>query len=327
MMLIPAPVDSLRFLLPDKNHVRMRQASMDRLTKLEPFMTQFPPDPAMEAQYRVAESLTPEELQSGLERYAMLSEEARRHCLVYEDLVFDARSGCSLDLFPAREGAPLLLFIHGGYWRMFSRRESAFMARPFVERGIAVATLDYQLAPAVTLDEIVRQVGAAGDWLMRGGPRYGVAADAIWVSGSSAGGHLAAMVCATDWPSGGRFRGLMPISGLFDLRPISHTFINEWLRLDDRAAERLSPLLIPPPECPVHIFWGELEPDVFKRQSINYADYLRDRGVSVSMTEIAGRNHFDVALELSDPASSLARRFLDIMLADDAPPTSSVRGS
>lgn len=263
-----------------------------------------------DAQYRVAASVGPDIFDATLRRYAHLSQRARDRLPSKLGLVYDEISGSALDLFPAGEGAPLLLFIHGGYWRMLSRWDSAFMAESFVDSGVSVATIDYQLAPTVSLEEIVRQVRSAIAWLMNEGAAHGICADAIWATGSSAGGHLAAMAGATDWPLGHRLRGIFPVSGLFDLRPIARSFINEWLHLDEAAALRWSPSLISLPACPVLLAWGANEPDVFKAQSLDYYHRLLAAGVTTEIVEIPDRHHFDVILELADRDSSLFRHIL-----------------
>ena len=280
----------------------------------------LPERDARDAQYRVSSSVTQAEFEATVARYSDLSQKARDTLPCHCGLIYDTASGSRLDLFPAGEGAPLLVFIHGGYWRMLSKADSAFMAPSFVKHGISVATLDYQLAPQVTLPEIVRQVRAAITWLMNQGRAYGVDPTAIWVTGSSAGGHLAAMCAATDWPLARHLRGIMPVSGLFDLRPIARSFINDWLRLDDTSAVAMSPSLSPLPSCPVYLAWGEREPDVFKGQSLHYHARLAAAAIPGAAFEVPERHHFDVILDLADSASSLTRTFLSIILGETPPP-------
>ncbi|MFZ2998695.1 alpha/beta hydrolase [Sphingobium sp.] len=271
-----------------------------------------------DAQYRVTDSVAPGVFEAAIARYAELSEQVRRQLPGELGIVYDASSGSTLDLFRASDDAPLLVFFHGGYWRMLSSRESAFMARTFVAQGVSVAVVDYQLAPSVTLAEIVRQARAAIMWLAGEGADYGLRPNGIWVTGSSAGGHLAAMCAASDGHSARHVRGIMPVSGLFDLSPLANSFINDWLKLDANAAVQLSPCHLPPPLCPVLLAWGEQEPEVFKGQSRAYRDRLVAAGVDTSYLEISGRNHFDVVLDLADGSSLLTERFMSFILGDAA---------
>ena len=152
-----------------------------------------------------------------------------------------------LDVFPAsRRYAPILVFLHGGYWRILSARNFSFVASGPVAAGVTVAVVNYSLCPAVTLDEIVRQTRSAIVWLWRHAREHNADPENIHVCGHSAGGQLTAMAALTEWK---RDYGLprtvvksgIPISGLFDLEPLRHSFLQEDLRLDDGLVARNSP--------------------------------------------------------------------------------------
>jgi arylformamidase len=211
----------------------------------------------------------------------------------------------TIDLF-ALDGAaepPLLVFFHGGYWQELSKRESAFAAPHCLAQGIAFAAVDYTLAPSATLSEIVAECRAALASLSR--------FSRVAVAGSSAGAHLAAMV-ALD--SGARVSGAVLVSGIYDLEPLIGTSINGALGLDAIEANRNSPLgklrNVFPPSL---VCWGDNETDQFKRQSRAFAQALRAAGSDCVEFECAGRNHFDVILDLADPATELGRRTLDLV--------------
>jgi arylformamidase len=273
-------------------------------------------------QYRISASVSAEVFRETLECYARLSADAAAHIPCYKNVVYDDVSGSMLDVYHDGSGVarPVLAFLHGGYWRMLSKSESAFMAPAFVHNGITVAVIDYTLAPRATLEEIVRQVRAAMAWLYANGSNYAVDPWQIYVSGTSAGGHLAGAVITGDWHSSDLPRDIVkaafPVSGLFDLRPLPRTFVNEWLKFDEPRAAALSPALhLPASGCPVHAFWGQYETPAFKAQSRRFADAWRRAGFLATETEVKRRHHFDVILDLADPTSEMARRCFDVILA------------
>lgn len=195
-------------------------------------------------------------------------------CLL--DLPYGETSSEKLDLFPTRrEAAPLLVFIHGGYWRSLDKSDFSWLAPPFVREGIAVATLNYGLAPHTPMEEMVLQTLRALAWLYRNADRFGFDPERIIVAGHSAGGHLTAMAMAALWPLMGEdlpadlVKGGFALSGLYDLEPLRHApFIQADLRLDRARAARLSPAWLPPAtRAPLYTAVGGLESSEFKRQN------------------------------------------------------------
>lgn len=227
-------------------------------------------------------------------------------------------------------GAPVFFFIHGGYWRLLSKDDSSCMAPTFTQAGAVVVALNYSLAPAVTLDRIVDQTRRALAWVHAHIAQYGGDPGRIHACGSSAGGHLVGMLRAGGWHADygvpeDVLRGTAPLSGLFDLRPLVHTHINEWMHLSEEDAIRNSPALLPPgAPCPLIVSYGESETDEFKRQSDDYlaAGHERGNGMPVLRRYVAmpGTNHFDIVLTLNDPASPLTRAILAQMGLGTAPP-------
>lgn len=208
----------------------------------------------------------------------------------------------TIDLFmPKNVARPaVLVFFHGGYWQELSKQDSAFAALHCLAHGIAYATVDYTLAPAATLSAIVEECRAAVARLETIGP--------LVVAGSSAGAHLAAMVANQ------RMKGALLVSGIYDLEPLIGTSINAALGLDVAEAARNSPMRRPLGRFPPSLIcWGDNETDQFKRQSRAFADALQAAGAGCSVFECPGRNHFDVILDLADPATELGRRALDLL--------------
>lgn len=258
-------------------------------------------------------------------RYAELSARTRDAIPCVLDVDYGPSAGESLDIFPAaRPGAPLHLFIHGGYWQWLDKRDFSFVAAGLAPSGAAVASVNYGLAPTVGMDEMVRQCRAAVAWLHRNAHRFNADPARLHVSGHSAGGHLAAMLMATDWAE---FAGLprdlvkggCAISGLFDLEPIRLSYHNGVLDLDGAMARRNSPLHLPPPRAPLVVAVGGDETDEFLRQSREFADLWTSKGAAVQLIELPGLDHFAIVEGLADPESRLART-INAQMRGDRPP-------
>ena len=206
-----------------------------------------------------------------------------------------------LDYYPSSEAqAPLVCFIHGGYWHAFSSRDFAFITEALHFQGFSVAHINYSLCPEVTLDEIVRQCRAALAWLFRNADALGFNPEKIGVAGHSAGGHLTGMLLATNWehdyglPSN-LIRAAFPISGLFDLRPFPFSWLQPKLQFNLEQVMRNSPLFL---ECPgdskVKVLVGGDESEEFQRQSSDYSKHLRKQGIDTDFTVIQIKHHFNL---------------------------------
>jgi arylformamidase len=217
------------------------------------------------------------------------------------------------DVFPAGDGAPVHVFVHGGYWRRFTARDHAFVAPPLVAAGITTVVMNYALCPAVSLDEIVRQTRACVAWAFANAGRFGADPTRLTISGHSAGGHLVAVALATDWP--GTYdlprdilKGGVAISGLFDLGFLPYSYVQPKVQASWDQVDRLSPLRHLPREAPpLVVAVGERETDEFRRQSRDFHAAWRAAGLEGSYLEPAGRNHFTVLDELRDAAGELHR--------------------
>ncbi|QYK43673.1 MAG: alpha/beta hydrolase [Paracoccaceae bacterium] len=217
-----------------------------------------------------------------------------------------------MDLFGAGPGhrRPVVMFIHGGYWRALSRQESAFMAPMLAARGIATAVPDYTLAPAATLTEIVRQMRAALAFLWHRADDLGIDRDRIVVAGSSAGGHLAAALAMPGWQARfglppGAVHGALPVSGLFELAPLAASHVQDWMHLTPRELADLSPMRHVAGTARSHVAVAGVETPGFHRQSLAYA-----RALGAPLLTVPGRNHFDVILDLTRPDTDLSRALL-----------------
>jgi len=250
-----------------------------------------------------------------LHEYAVRSAAARERLEARIGVRYGPRPEQLLDFFPAgRECAPILVFVHGGYWQEVSRHESAFMALDLVPRGISVAALGYGLAPAYTLPEIIAMVADGIRWICRNTGRLSGAPGAVYLSGCSAGAHLIAMSLLDEpgWSrcgmrSSDAVGGAILLSGVYDLEPIRRTYVNEPLGLDEDTARACSPVhnLSADAFPPLIVARGENETDEFGRQQADFVTAVRALGGRVTDFVAPFRNHFDLAFDLGVPETPL----------------------
>jgi len=256
-----------------------------------------------------------------LDEYAARSQKVKITALAEGSCVADLAYGNSpderLDLFlPATMGpAPLHVFIHGGFWQALSKEDALFAAPMFQSHGSFFAALNYSLAPQASLTEIVNQIRRAVMWLFHNAGRWGFDPASIYVSGSSAGAHLAAILLQTNWTEFGLdkniIKGLCAVSGIYDLAPIRYSYVNEVLGLSQREVLDYSPMNQPiHNSCPVILAYGDNETSEFKRQTNEYRKHLSLSTEEVRFNEIMGRNHFDVIMDLMDQNSWLSQQVL-----------------
>ncbi len=265
---------------------------------------------ALDAQYDLRAAVP--DFPSYLEFYEQESRKARQELECRPDLRFGPTLAEGLDVFPAtREGAPVLVFFHGGYWRSFSKNEFSFVARGPVSSGVATVVVDYALCPKVSVGEIVRQARAAVAWTFRNAEGFGADPERVFVSGHSAGGHLATMSAITDWRGdyglpADTVKGCFPVSGLFDLRPFPYTFLQPKLQLTWAEILRMSPILnLPQHAPPLLVSYGADETDELRRQSEDFLSAWRDRGLPGGLLPQPGKHHFSVLDGFLDADSPL----------------------
>lgn len=259
----------------------------------------------------------------GQEFRDMLKRESARVCneiAALREVSYGPTRAEVLDIFPAdKAGAPVVVFFHGGYWRSSSKDDVNVFAATFVPAGAGFVSVNYALAPEVTIDEIVRQCRAALAWVRRNAVDFGADPERIFINGRSAGGHLVGMMLATDWEGAyglpaDVIKGACAVSGLFDLEPVRLSSVNEWARLDAAAAYRNSPIHhIPAVGCPLVATYGGAETDEFKRQTEDYMAAWRSAGHDCTAVDLPGRHHFATMAELIDRESPLTRAVFEQM--------------
>lgn len=244
-----------------------------------------------------------------LDEYSRRSELARR-TLSWREIAYGPGEPERLHFFPAaRAAAPLLVFVHGGYWQELTEYESSFAAADVVAHGAAFAALGYGLAPAYRLDEITAMVRRGVRWLYDNASVLGIDVNRIVLAGHSAGAQLAAM-CLPDV----KIRAAVLVSGLYDLEPLVRTSVGVAIGLSPDEAVRNSPVrLLRGGLPPLLVGYGSDETAGFAVQLGLLLSAARTARVPVDALVVPGRHHFDVPLGLADPADPLGERVLAVL--------------
>ena len=247
-----------------------------------------------------------------LTRWLRDSAHVRRTKPALLDLAYGESAAERLDFFPAnRSGAPLLIFIHGGWWRSRDKSNFSFMVPAYTQAGFNVALTNYGLAPAVSMEDITRQQLHAIAWLYQRAEDYDFDPQRIVVAGHSAGAHLAAMMMSALWPA---FDPALPsdlvkagvlLSGLYDLTPIMHAdFVNADLKLTPQRSELLSPAFMPQAHpAPFISAVGALESDEFKRQNALIGQVWNDSHAGDIV--VPDKNHITICDAFATPGDHL----------------------
>ena len=240
------------------------------------------------------------------------SAEARERLGGRLDIAYGDTPGQTLDVFPAPDSssAPIHIFIHGGYWRALDKSANSFVAEALVAAGATTVLLNHDLCPTVTLDDIVAQIRRAVAWVFENAADLGGDPNRIFMSGHSAGAHLAMMALGHDWDNEGLpadvIKGVVGISGVYDLAPILKISVNDDVHLDPDMAERNSPMRHPPgATAPLVIAAGEQEPAAFVAQSTEFHDICRSNGIDSQYLECPGDDHFSILYSFANPISGL----------------------
>nr|XP_032814792.1 kynurenine formamidase [Petromyzon marinus] len=221
---------------------------------------------------------------------------------------------------------PVFVYIHGGYWRILGKEFSGYMVPPLVESGAVVVALSYTLSPKGSMDLMVDQMRRAVAFISRQYSHF----SGIYLCGHSAGAHLAAMVLATDWslPEYGvtpDIKGAFLLSGVFDIRPLVQTYVNEHLKMTLEDMARNSPMLKVDAMAPLagkcHIVLAVAEHDTteFHRQSRELEQSLKSAGFNVTFLDVPNVDHFDLVEKFCSEEYQLTQVIKEVMFGGVKP--------
>ena len=232
------------------------------------------------------------------------------------DVAYGTGPSETVDLFfPAkrRPGMPVHMFIHGGYWRMFSKRDYSCIADTVTASGVIAVIVDYALMPAVRMDLIVDQVRRARDWVVANIAEHGGDPDRLTVSGHSAGAHLASLLFSRDQaPS--HIRAALLLGGLYELEPLRSSFLQAEIGLTDAEVSAFTPMAQDhEPATHVTVLVGGDETPPFHDMADRFTGHLRSQGLAVARADLAGRNHMDSVRDLAIADSNAGRHLTDLI--------------
>lgn len=271
----------------------------------------FPIDPELEKGYNLR--LLRDDFEQLFEGWTTRSSVFRANADTQLDCAYDSGPRDKLDLFRCGErGAPLFVFIHGGYWQRGDKSVYSFIAEPFVEQGVDVAMIGYQLCPDTDMNSIVAQIQKAIMWLWRNAAQWGISDDRINICGHSAGGHLTAMMLTTPWGQFGDglpdelIKTGIPMSGLYQLEPLRHTTISDALGMDASVAHSNSPYFLKPAtNAPILVTIGGGESAQLHWQTDQFIEHWNQYQAPIESHVEAEVDHFDLVNRLASGDSEI----------------------
>jgi arylformamidase len=221
-----------------------------------------------------------------------------------------------LDIYRApAQGAPVVVFIHGGAWQSGTAEEHAYAAEAFVGAGAHFIVPDFAAVQDVagSLFPMVDQVRRAVAWVHRNARDFGGDPARLHVVGKSSGSHLGGCVAITDWRQdfglpAETVRGYVLQSGMYDLRGPRLSKRGAYVRFTDEMEKQLSPQRhLDRIAAPIVLAYGSHETPEFQRQSRDFAQALRGAGKPVELVYAEGYNHFEIAETLANPYGIVGR--------------------
>jgi arylformamidase len=279
---------------------------------------------ALDREYDNAAKISAETLKSYRARWAEQSRRARESIRCDLDLPYGSSAGERLDIFRLQQSSlvAVQIYIHGGYWISNDKNDCSYVALGFVGAGYVTVVINYSLIPTVGMAEQVRQCRAALRWVAENIRRYGGDPERIYVTGHSAGGHLAVMLLTDPELPHGRIKGVTSLSGLYDLKPVRLSFVNEKLGLSETDVTRLSPVLLQPHVTTPRLLLtaGQNEGEEYIRQMNEFAASWRRSMPHLTATIIPATDHFSMRATLDDARSDISRLIRQEMEAESGPP-------
>jgi len=275
----------------------------------------------LEAEYNLTARRGADDFAALVERWLERSARQRERANARVDMAYGPGERERLDLFSGGDAnGPLLVYIHGGYWQRGDKDMYSFVTESFVRHGVSVAVLNYTLTPAVCMGEIPPQIRRAIRWLWNHAADLGYSRERLHVMGHSAGGHLTAMMMATDWPAFDAqlpvdlVKSGIPVSGVFDLEPIVHTTLNTGPRMTVDEAKAESPLFMTmATDAPQLVVDGGGETDEFHRQSDAYVERVSSDARPVERYVVPHDDHFDELHRLAEDDSDFFGKSLRLI--------------
>lgn len=247
------------------------------------------------------------------------SANVRRTAKAKLDIAYGPHARERLDYFACgKANAPVMIYIHGGYWKQRSKDEFAYMAPGFTGRGIDFVTVSYPLAPQVRIWQIVDSCRRALLFLSRNARELGFDSGRMHVSGHSAGGHLTAMMMATDFAKfgvpGKMIQSATCISGLYDLKPLAMVKVNQDLKINPVEIEAMSPLVLEPVQrCPLTTTVGDAEAEEFIRNTVELGETWKKKDIQVTAVAAPGFYHFNILDTFAEPGRPLHEHVVKVI--------------
>lgn len=272
----------------------------------------------LDAQYNIRAMVPdyPEIFKSWADRSARAREALKGQSKL--DLRYGSDPAQSLDLFLAKPGAPLLIFIHGGYWRAQDKSDFSYVAEPYIAADVSMAVANYRLAPKVTIDEIADDIRQSVVYLHKTAAEHGFAPERMFISGTSAGGHLTVSALATQWEEIGLpadvIKGGCALNGLYDLEPIRLCYLNKEIGISPETSKRQSVINhLPAVAPPLILSTGGDESEEFQRHQRDLAAAWRKAGLSCTIIDQPDGHHFDIIERFIDTSGPLGQAVLDLV--------------
>ena len=252
------------------------------------------------------------------QRWETLSSETRKKLPVIKDIFYGDNERECLDVFPsAKPNSKTLIFIHGGYWHLFDKTKFHFVAEAFYADDVTTVMINYPLAPAATIDEMVTSCRKAMLWLHENLSQFNGDRQQVYIVGHSAGAHLAAMIIEKEWiekNAANFIKGVCLLSGIFNLLPVQLLQLNSVLNISNEIAARNSPVQLTPDEdCKLLVCVGEDETSEFKSQSTELYNRWKEGNKSIEFLELPGTNHYFIIEMLLNKASELHKAMRKMM--------------
>jgi arylformamidase len=271
----------------------------------------------MEYQYNPRESV-PEYPELAKTRAAQ-AKKVRESAKSWLNVAYGSSPREKLDIYAAdNPRGPVLVYIHGGYWRSGSKEDNCNFVPTFTKRGATVALVEYDLCPQVTVTDIVRQTRASIAWVYKNIIRYSGDPSKLFISGHSAGGHLTAMALANDWTKDGIpqdvIKGAVATSGVYDLDMVMRISVQEQVRMTPEVAKQNNPFLNPPlVRCPLVVAVGGAEPKGWQQMSEDYFNHCKKIGMNVEYLVEPDANHYTMSGHLLDDRRPLTQTMIKQM--------------